>query len=213
MRNLYILIVLSLSACSQQYFDRPLPIDGKNIYAFPEPFRGIWTDGKDSLIVAKYYFANVEYKQLSLPYTKEDTTTYAIFRNNKVYPYDSARQEIMGLGRAFEIQNDSIYYEVREELEVQLGRKAFLRQVGNQFVLNVKGDNDWWEIFLMGVTDQRKVVVTYPNIDAMLDNEIRPVLSNTEQDYFEVRWTTKQFEGLIKNQIFSDTLLFIDKQN
>lgn len=150
---------------------------------------------------------------MSLPYTKEDTTTFAIFRNNKVYPYDSTRQQVMGVGRAFEIRNDSIYYEVREILEVQLGRKAFLRQVGNQFVLNVKGDNEWWEIFLVGVTDQQKLVVTYPDIDVMLSNNIKPVLSNSEEDYFEVKWTTKEFNQLIKLNVFSDTLLFIDQQN
>ncbi|MEP3389085.1 MAG: hypothetical protein ABJO02_12905 [Reichenbachiella sp.] len=211
--KLLIISFFILSACSQQYFDQPQPIDGKNIYAFPAPFQGIWTDGKDSLIVAKYFFANIEYSSLSLPYTKRDTTAYALFRGSKVYPYDSIRQQILGVGTSFEVRNDSIYYEIRESLEVQLGRKAFLRQVGDQFVLNVKGDNDWWELFLMGVTDQRKLVVTYPSIDAMIEQDINPVLSNTEEDYFEVRWTTKQFNQLIKNNVFSDTLLFIEQQN
>ncbi|WP_420583410.1 hypothetical protein [Reichenbachiella sp.] len=209
---LIILLVIS-SACSQQYFDRPQPINARNIYAFPEPFQGVWTDGQDSLIVAKYFFANIEYSTLSLPYTKRDTTAYALFIGDKVYPYDSIRQQILGVGTTFEIKNDSIYYEIREILEVQLGRKAFLRQVGDQFVLNVKGDNDWWELFLMGVTEQQKVVVTYPNIDAMIEQDINPILSNNEEDYFEVQWTTNEFSRLIANNIFSDTLLFVDQQN
>ena len=211
-KQLVILLVIS-SACSQQYFDQPQPTDARNIYAFPEPFQGIWTDGKDSLIVAKYFFANIEYSDLSLPYTKRDTTAYALFKGGKAYPFDSARQQVIGVGRSFEIRNDSIYYEIRDVLEVQLGRKAFLRQVGDQFVLNVKGENGWWELFLMGVTDQQKVVVTYPSIDAMIEQGIDPILSNTEEDYFEVQWSTKQFEQLIENNIFSDTLLFIDQQN
>lgn len=211
--KLLIIFLVISSACSQQYFDRPQPTDARNIYAFPEPFQGVWTDGKDSLVVAKYFFANIEYSSLSLPYTKRDTTAFALFSGGKVYPYDSLRQQVIGVGTSYEIKNDSIYYEIREVLEVQLGRKAFLRQVEDQFVLNVKGDNGWWELFLMGVTDQQKVVVTYPSIDVMIEQEINPVLSNTEEDYFEVQWTTKQFNQLIENNVFSDTLLFIDQQN
>ncbi|MEP2025647.1 MAG: hypothetical protein ABJH98_04760 [Reichenbachiella sp.] len=212
-QRLLIISFLVLSACSQRYFDQAQPVDGKNIYAFPEPFRGIWTDEKDSLIVGKFYFANIEYKNISIPYTESDTTTFSIFKNNKVYPYDSVRQKIMGRGRAFEIRNDSIHYVTREILEVQLGKKAFLRQVGNQFVLNVKDDNEWWELFLMGVTNQNKILVTYPDIDQLIDLDIKPVLSNSEEEFFEVRWTTEEFEKLIRNNIFSDTLLFIDQQN
>ncbi|SMD37330.1 hypothetical protein SAMN04488029_3355 [Reichenbachiella faecimaris] len=208
-----LILLFLLSACSQHYFDQPQPVDGQNIYAFPEPFRGIWTDGRDSLIVGKFYFSNIEYKNLSIPYTKADTTAYAIFKNNKVYPYDSLRQQIMGTSQSFEIRNDSIHYSTRDILEVQLGKRAFLRQVGDQFALNVKGENEWWELFLMGVTDQKKVVVTYPNVDLLMSNKIKPILSNSEEDYFEVRWTTEEFQELIQNNIFSDTLLFIDQQN
>lgn len=213
MRFHYLFIIVFISACSQHYFDQPQPVDGKNVYGFPQPFRGIWTDGRDSLVVGKFYFANIEYKNISMPYTKADTTTYAIFKNNKVYPFDSLSQKIMGTGQAFEIRNDSIHYLTRDVLEVQLGKRAFLRQVGEQFVLNVKGENEWWELFLMGITDQQKVVVTYPDLDQMLDQQIYPVLSSSDEDYFEVAWTTKQFSQLIENNIFSDTLLFIDQQN
>lgn len=209
----YLCCILVSSSCSQHYFDRPQPIDAKNIYAFPETFRGVWTDGKDSLIVGKFYFANIEYKDLSMAYTKQDTTRYAIFRDNKVYPYDSIQQQLMGLGYPYEIKNDSIFYQTREILEAQLGRKAVLRAVGDQFVLNVKNDNQWWELFLMGVGQEGKVLVRYPNIDQLAEQDILPIFSNEEQDYFEVKWRTKNLEQLIDSGIFSDTLLFLDQQN
>ena len=213
MKIFWVLLALLTSSCSQHYFDRPQPIDSKNIYAFPEAFQGIWSEGKDSLIVSKFFFANVEYKRIGLPYTNKDTTAYAIFKNKKVYPYDSLRDQIMGKGLPYKIEGDSIFYEVRETLEVQLGRKAFLREVGSQFVLNVKGENEWWELFLMGITDQQKIVVTYPNIYQLVAAEIYPVLSNTEEDYFEVIWTKDRFKSIIGQNIFSDTLLYVDRQN
>lgn len=210
--KLLLISFVLLSACGQRYFDQPQPTDARNIYAFPTPLQGIWTDGKDSLIVAKYFLANIEYNSMSLPYTKSDTTAFALFNANKVYPYDSLKQQVIGIGTSFEVKNDSIYYETREILEVQLGRKAFLRQAGNHFVLNVKGENQWWELFLMSMDNEEKVVVSYPNIDEMIENEIYPILSNADEDYFEVGWTTKQFVQLIEKNVFSDTLLYLDQQ-
>ncbi|MEO9801791.1 MAG: hypothetical protein ABJF04_01030 [Reichenbachiella sp.] len=202
-----------LLSCSQHYFDRPQPIDSKNIYAFPEAFRGVWTDGSDSLIVGKFYFANIEYKKISIPYSTRDTTQYAIFNDNKAYPYDSIQQRIIGIGYPYEIRNDSIYYTTREILEAQLGRKAVLRSVGEQFVLNVKNDNQWWELFLMGVTNQEKILIRYPNNEQLAELGITPIFTNDEEDFYEVKWRAKEMDQLIGKNIFADTLLFLDQQN
>lgn len=205
--------LLALSSCSQHYFDRPQPIDSRNIYAFPEAFRGVWTDGDDSLVVGRFYFANIEYTDHSIPYLSSDTTHNAIFKDNKVYPYDSTQQQINGVGYSYEIRNDSIFYTTREILEAQLGRKAVLREVGDQFVLNVKNESQWWELFLMGITNKGKVLVRYPSIEQLAEQEILPVFSNEEKDFFEVQWTTNELDRLIGENIFADTLLFLDQQN
>lgn len=209
---IFLLIVLGSIGCSQHYFDRPQPIDSRNIYAFPEEYRGIWTDGSDSLIVGRFYFANIEYKEIVMPYTQKDTTRYALLRDGKVYPFDSMQQMIRGTGIPFEIRDDSIRYQAREIMEAQLGRKAVLRQVGNQFVLNVKTDSQWWEVFLMGTTDSGKIIVCYPSSDRLAENNILPVFSNEESKYFEVLWNKEKLERLIEGQIFSDTLLVLDQQ-
>ncbi|MEO9966862.1 MAG: hypothetical protein ABJF11_13785 [Reichenbachiella sp.] len=213
MRNIFFIGVMSIiSSCSQHYFDRPQPIDARNIYVFPEEFRGIWTDGSDSIVVTKFYFANIEYKNIALPYNNEDTTRYALFYDGKVYPYDSAQQKIMGTGYPYVVNNDSAYYQTREVLEAQLGRKAVLRAVGDQYMLNVKSDNQWWEIFLMSALGNHKILVCYPNIDQLEEQGINPVFSNSEEDFFEVEWSSEQLERLIQKKVFSDTLLLLDQQ-
>lgn len=205
--------LLIATGCSQQYFDKPQPVDARNIYAFPEPFRGIWTDGNDSLIVGRYYFANIEYQDIAIPYTSKDTTRYVLLLDGKAYPYDSVQQIILGTGSPFEVMNDSIYYQTREVMEAQLGRKAVLRQVGNQFVLNVKNDSNWWEIFLLGVTENGKIVVRYPSLDKLAENNFNPVFSNDKYNYFEVGWNEEKLQRLIEDQIFADTLLVLEQQN
>lgn len=42
------LIILSAS-CSTYYFSQPQPVDGKNIYEFPQTFIGHWMDADDTV--------------------------------------------------------------------------------------------------------------------------------------------------------------------
>jgi len=46
---IFSILIILLTSCSTYYFSQPQPVDGKNIYEFPQIFIGHWIDANDTL--------------------------------------------------------------------------------------------------------------------------------------------------------------------
>ena len=106
---------------------------------------------------------------------------------------------------------DTIYFMDREVFEIELGRSTFLRALTENHILNIKHENQWWEIALMESMDNGNILVRY--LDANdLENikDLNPIYSTKHEYYLEANWTREDLIKIIDLGAFSDTILNLD---
>lgn len=52
-------------------------------------------------------------------------------------------------GFPYKLRNGTMYFQECGGMEIALGEKAFLRKVKKNYILNIKQENQWWEVILI----------------------------------------------------------------
>jgi len=204
-------VLFLTGACDQVYFSTSQPIDSKNIYSFPKKFRGVWTEDGDSVVIGKDYFMNIDYNDKKVAKTEVDTSASYVLRGDKIYQIDDGQELKVTGGFSFVLKNDTISYQEREVFEIAFGKTAFLRRVGDSYIINMKHKNEWWEIGLIEYTSDNRVLVRYINFDD-LDSipNITSVYTTKNEKYLDVAWTQAELLKIINRGGFSDTLFNLE---
>lgn len=217
MNSIKILLILGiiplLISCDNVIISTPQPIDAKNKYSFPGDFRGVWTTDGDTIIIGKDYYKNIKYREEKVFKQEIDTSSSYVLKENKIYIIDKVKSEISE-GFPVKIENDTIYYKERRVYEIALGKKAFLRKVKKNYILNFREEKQWWQVILIRKDRTGNIIV------ANLTNDMVYEFSNYKHihtfsskygdwDYIEANWTKKELLEMINKGVFSDTIFIL----
>lgn len=203
--------ILLLSSCDRFYFDKPLPVDAPNQYEFPAKFRGLWVEKDDSTIIGKDHFMKIRYEQNVI--AKQDAEKFYKYmqKDGKIYTVDTDGMKLDGPGFPYTEKNDTVRFTERYVYEIALGRMAFLRKVNDHYILNVKDENQWWEIILLSETKEGSLLAKCPGKkdEEKMDNA-KLVYSAGGNHHYECAWTKADIEKYISTGGFSDTVICLD---
>ncbi len=209
--SVIISLVSILSSCSHVYFNQAQPVDSKNIYKFPLKFRGVWTDNSDSVIIGKTYFKDISYTNTKKAKNIVDTSSLFITKNNKIYIISSESELKVKGGFPYTLKNDTLYYTEREITEINLSKSTFLRKLDNDYILNIKQKNQWWEIILIAYTKESSILFRLLSKEDLENLPNAEEILSTEQDnYYQAKWTADELVKIVENGSFSDTILNLD---
>ena len=204
-------------SCDKVYISTPQPIDSKNIYLFPGEFRGMWTNEAETIIIGKDYFKYTQDNEASVSKQELDTSSSYVLKDHKIYIIDKEERTISE-GFPVKLENDSIYYKERGVYEIALGKRAFLRKVKKNYILNFKEENQWWQLKLIRKDKKGNIYVedlvesginkftNYKKIHSFKDEYSR-------FNYIEANWSKKELLDMINKGVFSDTLVTLKLNN
>lgn len=213
-------------SCVSIYFNKPQPIDSKNIKKFPKNMRGTWVSDGDTVTVRKKTFRKVEWAYESISRAEIDSNESLIIKNNQLFDLESDSSK----GYYYKVHDDSFLVYIPQIIEYKLDEKVLFRRVPEKYyTLNVNVDSIWWDVFLIERLGNGTVVVRYPQkkeldiLETILGNEDLEIVIT---HYVEDEFTTSEFQkfwnvGLTSKQLlefvdkggFSDTTLVLDPKN
>ncbi len=204
-----------LQSCDQFYFRSPQPVDEVNIETFPEAIRGLYMDQNDSIIFGADYFLSVDYTEKKIPQAEVDTSGSYILKDQKIYLLDKDEEIKLKGGYPYTVKEDTLYFSERSIIEIALGKKAFLRKVsGNNYMLNIKEEYEWWTLIFMEVKADGAIVARYINEEDLEKIPgLKKIYEGDGDHYLEVNWTSASLNELLQSGIFSDTLLSVNSHN
>lgn len=213
MRNLLLLSLLTVVACSPYYLDQPQPVDGTDLDRIPRKFRGEWLiqrDGEslDSVSIGRHGYQRVTVNPVRVAMTEVEQDSDVYFIGDRIYRKEG---ESLTLGHPWYADGDSLEILERSEDIVDLGPKARLRRIPGGYLLNLRHPelNTWWEVRYIDNRDPSVLVVRG------LDTKDLPMISGATvlhedlNHYLHVGWTTPQVEDFIRSGGFSDTLMLL----
>ena len=204
-------------SCDNVYISTPQPVDSKNIYLFPREFRGVWTCEENKVIIEKDYFKYAQNSEYKVSKQEIDTSSSYVLKDNKIYIIDNEKWEISD-GLPFKLEKDTIYYQLPEVTEIPLGKNAFLRKVKNNYILNIKQKNEWWELVLINKDKNGNIIAVRLDIKDLEKNKKFKNIhifksENSRSDYIEANWTKRELLEMINKGVFSDTLFILEPNN
>lgn len=249
-------MLLLFSSCDVYYFSQPQPFDRPDLYRIPQAFRGQWvSENSDDEIIVKeniiqvisnaytervtkgiwpqkdstgteFYpqnpFSVMQYDQVSKQYYKRDNYVIA-----DSFIYEITKKDNLGKGYRWKENKDTILYEQKDTLYIDLGKNAFLRQVdANTFVLNVRshliidGVNQvpagWWFVTILqlkkdGTVDCWSNTEKTDSLACMIHNGSS---SEMVDNYFmNCTWSAATIKTLLKNGYFQAVNFKIIRKN
>ena len=185
-KTLVFIVLLSLTSCLTIYFEQPQPAGSKVLTSFPAKMQGAYTsndEGKDTAYVL--------------------TDRYVFFENEEKFNgTDTVEVEVL-----------------REEI---LSTNLVLKKQGKYYVLNDKEDGkDYWNVYLLNIQKNGDIAVMLTGDfeteeDTIQLNDPKKSLNEffditefqkLDKNEYLVNPTRKEFKKLIKQGLFSDTLL------
>lgn len=204
-------------SCERVYISTPQPVDSKNIYSFPEKYRGVWAGEENTvMIIEKDIFRYIQKNDTKVPKHEIDSSSY-ILKDHHIYVIDKEEREL-SKGFPYKIINDTVVFQEQEVYEIELGNNAFLKKVKKNHILNTKQENQWWELILLNKDTNGNIIV------CLLDIKDLNKFTNYEHihsfkpeydryDYIEANWTKKELLEMLDQGMFSDTLFILDVNN
>ncbi len=201
-------------SCDQIYFTTPQPVDEENIETFPVAIQGVYVDQNDSIIFGHDYFRSVDYTDKKIPKTEIDTSGNYILKGQKIYIVDKGEEIKVKGGFPFTIKDDTLYFSELTVMEIALGKKAFLRKMADNYVLNIKEEHDWYTLVFMEIGRNGDLIARILN---EIDLEKLPGITHIYEDngdqYLSARWTSTELNDLLEKGVFSDTLFNLEGRN
>lgn len=210
-------IIPIMTSCEHVYISTPQPVDSKNIYVFPKEYRGVWTCEENTVIIGKDFFKYIQNLDFKVSKIEIDSSSSYVLKDNKLYIIDNRKMELKG-GFPYKLKNDTIYYQEPEVLEIALGKKAFLRKIKKNYILNNQKENQWWELILIKKDKKGNIIVEKLDIkDLDKFTNYRHIHSfkakYSRSDYIEANWTKKELLEMLNKGMFSDTLATLEINN
>lgn len=218
MNSIKIILIIGvlplMISCGEVFISTPQPVDSKNIYLFPRGYRGMWTCEADTVIVGKDYFKSIQYSDEKVSKQEADTSSSYLLKDNKIYTINTKGESRFKGGFPYKLKNDTIYFQESEVMEIALGKRAFLRRVKKNYILNIKQENQWWQVILIKKDEIGNIIVgeldmddleKYTNYKHIYTFEYRYL----EDDYIEANWTKKELLEMINKGSFLDTLAIL----
>jgi len=206
-------LALLLQSCDQIYFTSPQPIDEENIETFPEAIQGVYMDQNDSIIFGDDYFRSVDYNDKKIPKIEVDTSDNYILKDQKIYIVDKGEEIKVKGGFPFTIQDDTLYFSELTVMEIALGKKAFLRKVGDNYIVNIKEEHEWYNLVFMEIAGNGDLTARILNEK---DLEKMPGITRIYEDngdyYLSAHMTSRTLNELFQKGVFSDTLFHLEGQ-
>ena len=204
-------------SCESISVSTPQPVDSKNITNFPGEFRGTWTCEGNTMIIGKDFYKYSQDFSVKIPKQLVDTSSSYLLKNNKIYYVDRRKLEI-GEGFPYTLENDTIYYTERNVSETTLGRKAFLRRVKKNYIVNVKQENQWWQLALLEKNKAGEIIIRIQNLKELEKftnhTHIQTLTGKYETfEFIEANWTRKELSEMLDKGMFSDTLMVLEPNN
>lgn len=206
-----------ITSCDSISVSTPQPVDSKNIMNFPRDYRGTWTCEGNTVTIGKDFYEYSEVFDVKIPKQLVDTSSSYLLKNNKIYYVDRWKQEL-GEGFPYTMENDTIYYTERTVSETTLGQNAFLRRVKKNYILNVKQENQWWQLALIEKNKGGEIIIRIQNLeelDRFSNHTHIHTLSGKydRSEFIEANWTRKDLSDMLNKGMFSDTLLVLEPNN
>ncbi len=209
----YLGLGVLLLSCDQIYFTTPQPIDEVNINTFPEAIQGIYPDQKDSVILGNDYFRSVDYTDKKIPKTEVDTSANYIIKDERIYILDKEEEIKVKGGFPFTLQDDTLFYSERSIMEITLGKKAFIRKTGNNYILNIKEEHEWYTLVFMEIAENGDLIARILNEkDLEKMRGITRIYEDNGDHYLSAKMTSTMVNEFLQKGIFSDTLLHLESR-
>lgn len=230
-----VLAVLFYS-CDTYNFSHPQPVDKANMYAFPETYQGNWIDDdSEQLLIDKEFigfiinekiqvvkgtwpkptdngnykypppsfksFGSVLFDSLQHPY---DTVQNFLLNGEHIYEF--ADKGLLEQGYHYTTDQDTILIAKKDTFIVDLGRNAFLRDIGNGFfVLNIRNqvvarEDRWWQLFVLEMKNEDNINIWYCSNG--LTTRAAMFYEKQNNYYFNAEWTAAELMKLVKNGSF-----------
>lgn len=198
------------SACDRFFFADPQPIDSKSVFEFPKKFRGVWSDHGDSVVIGENYYIWSMSEDLARPKSAIDSSADYVLSNGKIYLIDQENEFPVKGGFPYRLTTDTIHFQVQDRYEISLGHTAFLRRFHQKWILNVKRENNWWELFLIDFSENGDLVVQgFAREDLILIPDLVPIYQGERDCYLEVQWSKGELHRIVSRGGFSDTVLIL----
>lgn len=229
-------LAVLLYSCDTYNFSHPQPVDKENIYKFPEAFQGNWIDeDSEQLLVNNNYIGFVMNEKINVakgiwPMQDEHGTykypppgyksfssilfdslqhpidTVSNYLLNGKHIYEFADKELLEQGYHYTTVEDTILISKKDTFIVDLGRNAFLRDIGNGFfVLNIRNqvlarEDRWWQIFVLEMKHKDRINIWY--CANGLTKQPAMFYGKQNNYYFNSEWTAAEIMKLMKNGSF-----------
>jgi hypothetical protein len=213
-------LILSLSvliSCGTVYFDKPQPVNSKNLKSVPEEIQGTWktrnkypdavTINEDAIKIDKKSFRKYSTVYYTIARSEiSKSTIYKLYegkifitRNGKSHSYP------------YRLENDSIHYSSCEvEMQYGLSDSVLIRKATGCYTVNLKYKN-WWEIVFIQKSEGGNILIIYPIPEDLL--KIQPdynlmVMDSTKRDsiYFHADFKSKSIKNVINKEATIYTL-------
>lgn len=204
-------LVVLLQSCDQIYFSSPQPIDEENIETFPEAIQGVYMDQNDSIIFGDDYFRGVNFTDKKISKIEVDTSDHYILKDQKIYIVDKEQEIKVKGGFPFTIQDDTLYFTELTVMEIALGKKAILRKVGDNYILNIKEEHEWYTLVFMEIAGNGDFTARILNEK---DLKKMPGITRIYEDngghYLSAQMSSRTLNELFQKGVFSDTIFHME---
>ncbi len=172
---------------------------------------GAWPrlDGNNDFIFSPTSYSNfktIRYDSLKRPI---DTIPNYLLRGN--YLYEMNDLGLLGRAYLYRVDKDTTSITKNDTTIIELGRKAFLRRLSNDFwvlnisneILDIYKDNDfnhWWQIVILEKKDDQHINLWYST--TKLEKQPAMFYSHNGYYYFDGAWTSAEMIKLIKDGTF-----------
>jgi len=229
-------LAVLLYSCDTYNFSHPQPVDKENIYTFPDAYRGNWIDDdSEQLLINKdfigfimnekirvvkgiwpkagdkgnYTYPPPSFKSFStvmFDTLQQPVDTIRNYLLNGKHIYEFADKELLEQGYHYSTDQDTIMIDKKDTFIVDLGRNAFLRDIGNGFfVMNIRNqvvgkEDRWWQLFVLEMKHQDQINIWY--CSNRLTTEPAMFYEKQNNYYFNSEWTAAEITKLLKNGSF-----------
>lgn len=180
MKNLLFVLLFvaaAFASCTTVYFKQPQPVGVKDLPEFPEPVRGWYAAGPDSLRIVNFGIFTVEHKQRQIALA--ETESRGIVRqSNGTWKFPAEENATY---HGVEVKNDSLYYKKRVMTTKRLGPDTLLRSYKGAYYLSMHNGNKW-EVVMLKQGKKGYLAIQLPYLDSKEAGEMNKRMGTAQVD-------------------------------
>lgn len=210
-----VLITVCVSSCTTVYFDKPQPVNTKNLNKVPIAFQGTWVQNQDSTVITDTDFRAMTKYFYTLPKREIDTSTTIKTKDGFIYDVNDSANRY-----PYSVKGDSIEVTIPELHTYVLSDSVLLRPLSQkELLVNIKTDDNWWEVYLIELIEEGSILVRSIKVSDLEKLEIlnpnnfslrephKDVLQMNNQERLEADFSKEDLLLWIGAKGFSDTVM------